>query len=270
MADLLFKVAVFAALGLATGFLSGLLGVGGSMVRIPIFVHLLPSFGIASAVLMHVSLGTSMALILPTSILAAYKQYRHGNLDLGYYHTWAVGVLAGVLVGLVLLPHVSSQLLKVIFLVFLTAMTIYISFLDERLKAATQPPQGAVKLSVAAGVGCISMLTGTGGGITTPSMKAFSMPLKNAIALASATGLVVSTAGTTGMIVGGWNAQGLPNPSLGFVDPVIWLIMLPTILLAVPVGVRVNNNLSKQWLKRIYIAFLVTNVINMAIATLRG
>lgn len=270
MDDLLFKLAVFAGVGLACGFISGLLGIGGSMIRIPIFVHLLPGFGIASEVLMHVSMATSLALIVPSSLMATYKQYQLGNIDFGYYRTWAVGLLLGLLVGLPLLPHAPSRLLKIFFLIFILFVLMYMACFDGRVKLADQPPQGLPKLAIAAVIGCVAILTGTGGGITSPIMKAFTMPLKRAIALSSATGIVISGVGTLGVILNGWNAQGLPPYSLGFVDSVIWLVMLPTTLLAVTVGVKVSNRLSKIWLHRAYLTFLAVTATTMAVAILRG
>lgn len=270
MDDLLLKLAVFAGVGLACGFIGGLLGIGGSMIRIPIFVHLLPGFGVASGVLMHVSLSTSLALIVPSSLMATYKQHRLGNLDMGYYRTWALGVLLGLLVGLPLLPQVPSRLLKVFFLIFILLILVYMARFDERVKLASQPPQGLPKLAIAAIIGCVAILTGTGGGITSPIMKAFNMPLKKAIALSSATGIVASGVGTFGVILSGWNAQGLPPYSLGFVDPVIWLVMLPTTLLAVPVGVKVSNRLRKVWLHRAYLTYLAATAMVVAVAVWRG
>jgi uncharacterized membrane protein YfcA len=270
MDDLLFKILIFAALGSVSGFGGGLLGIGGSMIRIPIFVHLLPFFGVASEVLMHVSLGTSMALILPSSILATYKQYQLGNLDLDYYRTWTMGILAGVLVGLSLLPRIPSQVLQIIFLVFILCVAVYVGFFDTRVKMGTKAPQGNTKLAVAAGVGCISALTGTGGGITTPIMRAFTVPMKHGIALSSATGIVVSAIGTLGVIISGWHVEGLPQHSLGFVDPVVWIAMMPTILLATPLGVQLANRLNPHLLKRIYVTYLFIAAIDLGVTALRS
>ncbi|MFZ0115574.1 MAG: TSUP family transporter, partial [Xanthobacteraceae bacterium] len=105
MEDLAMRIAVFVAVGLASGSLSGLFGVGGGIIRIPIFLHLLPLFGVAHALVMHISVGTPIALVIPSAMAATWKQVGLGNLDLKFYRTWAVGVLVGALVGNVLLPY---------------------------------------------------------------------------------------------------------------------------------------------------------------------
>src|SRR4029077_14365802 len=91
------RIGVFALVGLASGFASGLFGIGGGIVRIPLFVYLLPLFGVAHSVMMHVAVGTSMALVLPSAIASTRKQLALGNLDLSFFRTWAVGILIGVL-----------------------------------------------------------------------------------------------------------------------------------------------------------------------------
>ena len=236
------RIGVFALVGLGSGFVSGLFGIGGGIVRIPLFVYLLPLFGVAQSVMMHVAVGTSMAL---------------GNLDLAFFRTWAVGILIGVLVGTALLPYASTELLQVIFAIFMVTVGVYEGFLKDRLVFARTPPQGAKKLGVASAIGCLAALTGTGGGtMATPILQAFSMKMQAAIAVSSATGLVSGVVATIGAIVGGWHALGLPSYSLGYVDLAIFAAMMPTIMIAAPVGVRAGHMLSETWLRRIYTVLL--------------
>ena len=106
-------------------------------------------------------------------------------------------------------------------------------------------------------IGALSALTGTGGGaLTGPTLKAFSVPLKKAIATASATGLVVGTVATIAMILQGWSVPGRPDPSLGYLDIPIFLAMLPTTLIGAPLGVKVNHGLSHRVLNAIYTVIL--------------
>jgi uncharacterized membrane protein YfcA len=251
------RIGVFALVGLASGFASGLFGIGGGIVRIPLFVYLLPLFGVAHSVMMHVAVGTSMALVLPSALASTRKQLALGNLDLSFFRTWAVGILIGVLIGTVLLPFASTELLQVIFALFMVTVGVYEGFLKDRLVIARAPPQGATKLGVASAIGCLAALTGTGGGtLATPILQAFSMRMEAAIATSSATGLVTGVVATIGAVVGGWHALGLPAYSLGYVDLAIFAAMMPTIMIAAPVGVRVGHILSETWLRRIYTVLL--------------
>jgi uncharacterized membrane protein YfcA len=118
-------------------------------------------------------------------------------------------------------------------------------------------PHGAVKLALAAAIGCLAALTGTGGGtLTTPALQAFSVRLDSAIATASATGLVTGAIATIGAVIGGWHARDLPAYSLGYVDLAIFIAMMPTILIAAPLGVRAGHWLSETWLRRVYTVLL--------------
>src|SRR5262245_13318014 len=257
MEDLVIRSVVFASVGAATGFLSGLFGVGGGIIRFPIFLRLLPLFGVAHPVVMHVAVGTSIALVLPAAMAATRKQIALGNLDLSFYRTWAIGILVGALIGNVLLPHVSTEILTVIFAIFILAVAVYEGFLKGRLTIAKEPPIGATKLAVATGVGCVAALTGTAGGtVTTPILQAFGTRIEAAIATSSATGLVTGSIGTIGAILAGWQAPGLPTLSLGYVDLVIFAVMLPTTMLAAPVGVRVGQMLSETWLRLAFTVLL--------------
>src|ERR1044072_1143410 len=101
------RIGVFALVGLGSGFVSGLFGIGGGIVRIPLFIYLLPLFGIAHSAMMHVAVGPSMALGLPSAIASTRKQIALGNLDLSFFRTWAIGILIGVLIGNALLPYAS-------------------------------------------------------------------------------------------------------------------------------------------------------------------
>jgi uncharacterized membrane protein YfcA len=265
MEEVVLHFAAFVGIGLVSGYLSGLFGIGGGIVRIPVFIYLFPLFGIANETLMHVALGTSVALVVPTAVTATRKQVKLGHLDFGYYRLWAVGVFIGVCAGLAILPHVSTDILKLIFIGFLVVLGIYVGFVKDTVVIANQPPTGATKLGVATSIGCAAVLTGTGGGaLTTPTLKAFSVPMKTAIAMASATGLVVGMVGTIGFIFHGWDIPGRPSHSLGYVDLPVFLAMLPGTLFAVPLGVRTNDALSQVWLKRIYTLLLFVIAADMS------
>jgi len=251
------RLAAFALAGLASGFVSGLFGVGGGIVRIPIFVYLLPLFAVPAPVLMHVAVGTSMALVLPSALASTRKQVALGNFDWPFFRIWAVGIFFGVLIGTALVPLASTEILQAIFAAFMLMVGIYEGFLKDRMVIAKAAPQGAVKLTVAAMIGCLAALTGTGGGtMTTPALQAFSVRMETAIATASATGLVTGVVATTGAVISGWHVRALPGYSLGYVDLAIFTAMLPTILIAAPIGVRAGHRLSEAWLRRVYTMLL--------------
>lgn len=250
MDDLPLRIAVFALVGLGTGYVSGLFGMGGGIIRIPVFLYMLALFGVAHPVLMHASIGTSLSLVIPISSEATWTQYKAGNLDVAYYRTWAFGIFLGVVCGMAILPFCSTEALKIIFIVFLISVGAYFTFVRDDIVVAHRPPTGLLKIAIAAVIGLGAALTGTAGStFTTPAMKAFEMPLHKAIALASATGVVTGLVATAGAIIEGWNVAGRPSHSLGFVDLAIFASMAPTSLAGAALGVRTANRLSQQVLK---------------------
>ena len=264
MSDLIVRIVVFAALGLPVGYASGLFGMGGGIVRIPIFLYLFPLFGVAHPVLMHVAIGTSVALVIPTSLEATWRQYKSNHLDVSYYRTWALGVFIGVIIGLLILPFCSTEMLKVIFILFLLSVGTYFWLVPDNVVIGHEPPQGLLKIAMATAIGTLAELTGTAGGtFTTPWMRAFEMEIKRAIALGSATGMVTGFVATAGMIVEGWNGRGLPPHSLGFVDYAIVIAMTPTTLAGAALGVRSANNWSKETLKHGYTILLFATAADM-------
>lgn len=264
MDDLLLRAIIFAVVGLASGLIAGLFGIGGGTIRMPIFIYLFPWLGIAHPVMMHVATATSMALVIPSAIASTRKHYRLGDLDVDLFKTWAIGLFIGVAIGSILLPFSSTEVLQTLLSIYIILVGLYIAFSHGRFSFGQEPPKGAKTVGISSVVGFIAAMTGTSGGtLTTPILSAFNMPLERAMAIAAATGLVTGTVGAIGGIIGGWNAQDLPSYSLGYIDMVIFLVMMPTVMIAAPIGVSVSHKMNEQTLQLIYAGLLVVVGIDL-------
>lgn len=258
MDDLVLRIVIFAIVGLVSGLISGLFGIGGSTVRLPIFIYLLPWVGIHHSVLMHVASATPMALVIPSGITATREQYALGNLDVAFYKTWVIGLFIGVALGAILLPYGSTEILLTLFAVYILLVGFYIAFGRGRFSSRGAPPSGGKRIGIASFVGLVAALTGTSGStLTTPILNTCGLALEKAIAIASATGLVIGTIATIGGIITGWHARDLPSYSLGYVDLVIFIVMMPTVMISAPLGVVVGGKFSETTLQRIYAALLI-------------
>ena len=257
-------LAIFFILGGVSGFASGLFGIGGGILRIPLFALLFPAFGIHGSMEMHVAAATSLALAVPSGALALGKHRRLGNLDPAYFRTWAVGLLLGVLVGLAISRFASTGFLTMAFIVFLAMMAIYVGLVPDRYVILERPPRGPAKGVLSFVIGAYCVMIGIGGGsLAAPILKLCSMPIARAIAIGSGTSMVVAAVGTVGGIWNGWDLPGRPSWTLGYVDTLIFLVMLPGVIYATPRGVAVATRLDKQILQRIYAVFLVVIVATM-------
>ncbi len=258
MDDLLLRITVFAVVGLASGFVAGLFGIGGGTIRMPIFIYLFPWLGVAHPVMMHVATATSMALVIPSAITSTRKHYKLGDLDMGVFKTWAIGLFIGVVVGSIVLPFGSTELLQGLFSIYVILVGFYIAFNRGRFSLGQEPPKGAKMVGLSSVVGFIAAMTGTSGGtLTTPILSAFNMHLQRAMAIAAATGLITGTVGAVGSIISGWNAKDLPSWSLGYVDIAIFLVMVPTVMIAAPLGVSVSHKMNERTLQLIYAVLLI-------------
>jgi len=246
-----------AVTGLAAGLLAGLLGVGGGIVIVPVLFSILPFYGVPEAVLMKLAIGTSLATIIPTSILAAWKHHALGAVDVGLLRSLGPSLLAGAVCGTALGLWFGGPLLALVFglVDLLPAAQLGFSGLDARIR--DELPGGAARFGIGAGIGGASALMGLGGGtLGVPVMTLFGVPIRNAVATAAAFGLVIAVPGTVGFILGGLGDPLLPPFSLGYVNLVGLALIVPTSVLATPWGVRLAHAIPPLLLKRCFAVFL--------------
>lgn len=259
-------LAVVLVAGIFAGYTAGLFGIGGGVVMVPALMTLLPFWHTSNHVVMHVAVGTSLALIVPGAIAASRKQYHLGNLELPVLKTWAPMVCVGVFAGAVIFNFIPTKGLKIIFALYLVGATLY---------AALQkpPPPGHAGIPgvwwqrvVGFFVGGASLLLGIGGGtFTVPFFKFCHYPLKRAIALSSATSLFIGLLGALATVIDGWGHPGRPPYSLGYVNIPALLAGTPTVIWFAPKGAKRAHDFSETTLKRIYVGFLGLMALYMLI-----
>ena len=255
---------IFALAGAASGFFSGLFGIGGGIFRIPVFVLLFPGFGIHGGSEMHVAACTSLALAVPAGVLALRKHQRLGSFDSGYFRGWVFGLIVGTVVGLGISSFVGTFVLKVAFVAFLTISAVYFGLIPDRVVLAPNPPRGWVKALTSGGVGAYCVMIGiAGGSLATPILKACSMPVVRAIAIGSGTSMIVSSLGTVGGVLNGWSVDGRPSWSLGYLDVLLFAVMIPGVWVGTPPGVAVASKMKPATLKASYAVFLAIIVATM-------
>lgn len=260
---LLYAVCLLAA-GLASGFIGGLFGVGGGILRIPIFLYIFPIFGVHSNIAMHLAAGTSLALAILSNFISSRAQYKAGNLDFKFLRSWIPPLTVGVIVGLILVRFVPDRWLVGLFVVILVVEIAQMLLTKDAFRLTTKMP-GKLIISLIAGlIGTLSPMIGvTGGTFVTPTLTACGYPIHRAIAIGSAGGLVISVLGTIGSIINGIGIHGRPSFSIGYVDLTAVIVMTPAVIITTPLGVRLANKLDKHKLKRIFGIFLILVALDM-------
>lgn len=248
---------LFAFIGVVSGFASGLFGIGGGIMRIPIFILLFPPFGIHGTNEMKVAAATSLALAVPSSILSMRKHAALGNFNWSYYRAWGAGLMVGVGIGILVTPLMSEFALKIAFLIFVILMILYFGSPLQSKSLSTRPLQGIGKAAASIGIGGYCTSIGiAGGSLATPVMKLFGSPMTKALALGSGTSAIISSLGMAGGIYNGWGVQDRPAWSLGYVDLLIFAVMLPGAVLLPGLGVGAANQMNPNRLRKIYAGFL--------------
>ena len=259
LADVLPLIAVLAAAGLVTGILAGLLGIGGGGILVPILYEVFGAVGVDDNVRMHVSVGTALAVIIPTSIRSFRAHHARGAVDMSVLKSMAVAVAVGVLVGIGIASVVDGSVLKIVYVVSALAMAINLTFGGDRWRLGTELPGNPARAGVGGAIGLVSTLIGIGGGVyVTAFMTLYGRPIHQAVATAAGFGPIIAIPAALGYVWAGWGADGLPAGSVGYVSILGALLIMPTSVLAAPLGVRIAHGISRRALELAFAAFLAT------------
>ncbi len=253
-----------AATGLFSGLLAGLLGVGGGIVIVPVLFHVLPWFGVPEATQMKVAVATSLATIIPTSIISARKHFAKGTMDVALLRALAWPMFFGALLGTVLAVILKGPLLSAIFaaVALVVAVNMGVSGLDWRLRE--RMPGGVARAGIGAGIGGFSAVMGIGGGtLGVPVLSMFGAPIRSAVATSSAFGLIIAVPATIGLVLAGLGAEGRPPFSLGWVSLVGFCLIAPASIIATPWGVALAHSIPPLLLKRVFAVFLALTSLRM-------
>jgi uncharacterized membrane protein YfcA len=256
-------LAAYAGLGLAAGFVAGLLGVGGGLIIVPVLILLLQAQGLAPGIEPQLALGTSLASILFTSLSSMRAHHRHGAVEWPLVRRIAPGIVLGTLAGALVAAQVSAFVLKLFFVVFLVyaALQMWLEFRP----APHRGLPGVGGFTLAGGlIGAVSSWVGIGGGtLSVPFMLWHNVSLHRAIATSAAIGFPIAAAGAAGYLLGGWGAPGLPAASAGFVYLPALLGIAAGSVLTAPLGARAAHKLAVGPLKRIFALLLVVLALRM-------
>lgn len=242
--------------GAASGFFAGLLGVGGGLVIVPVLSALFEAQGRPHDSVHHMALGTSLGVIVFTSVASLLAHHRRGAVLWMTFAPLAAGTLAGTFGGAILARHVGTRALRIFFVAFLALVAVRL-FRDRLPHPARRLPRGPGLGAAGAIIGVVSALVGIGGGsMTVPFLALCNTPLRQAVGTSAALGLPIALAGAAGYAVAGRGAPGLPAGSLGFVHlPALAAIALPSLFFA-PLGARVAHALPARTLRRAFALFL--------------
>lgn len=258
---------IAAALGLTAAFaglMAGLLGIGGGVIIVPALYYVAGLLEVPEIHRMHLAVGTSLAIIVVTSIASMGQHWRLNAVDKTLLKAYGPGVLIGVGIGTALAAVVSGTVLTAVFAVcaLVVAVNMATGQPAHKLGPALPGPGGAGALGLLTGV--VSTLAGIGGGaMTVAILTLYSVPIHIAVGTASAVGILVSVPGALGFVGIGWTVADLPPGSFGYVNLAAIAVMAPLTAVMAPLGARLAHRLPGRGLARIFAGFLGLAAVHM-------
>ena len=254
------------AVGALSGFLAGVFGIGGGAILVPVFYECFRLAGVPLEVRMPLCIGTSLAIIIPTSIRSWRAHYSRGAVDMEIVRTWWLPVLAGVIAGSVTARYAPERLFKIVFVAVAWSAATRLLLARETWKFGADLPKGPLMKIYGFFVGLLSTLMGIGGGLFANLLLTFyGRPIHQAVATSSALAVLISIPGALGYVYAGWpiaarypDIAALQMPfAVGYVSLIGAVLVMPTSLLTAPLGVRAAHAMSKRTLEIAFGSYLL-------------
>jgi len=251
--DHLALVAALLFSGAMIGVLAGLFGVGGGAISVPVFFDVFKIVGITEQVAMPLAVGTSLAMIIPTSILSAREHWRRGTLEMTVIKSWALPIVCGVSIGAALASIAPPALFQWVFVIVASLLAFRLLFGQRNWQLRESLPGTMAMSSYGAVIGIASSLMGIGGGaLANVVLTAHGFSMIRAVSTSAAVGLLISIPGSIGYVLAGWGKNDLPFDAVGYISLLTIALTLPAALLTTKVGVRLAHSLTKQTLTRLF------------------
>ena len=248
-----------ALLGICTGFLAGLLGIGGGMIMVPFLTFMLSQRGIDANLTVKMAIATSMATIIFTSISSVRAHHKRGAVRWDLVKGLAPGIVLGSMIASMGVFAMLKGANLAIFFGLFVGFSATQMFLDKKPAPSRQVPGTAGLVAAGSAIGFLSGLVGAGGGfISVPFMAWCNVAIHTAVATSSALGFPIALANVAGYVISGISVIGLPDDAIGYIwVPALVVIALCSVFTA-PLGAKAAHSLPVKKLKRIFAMILYT------------
>jgi uncharacterized membrane protein YfcA len=253
---------LLAVLGISAavaGFMAGLLGVGGGIIMVPALYYAFTVLDFELATRMHLSVGTSLAIIVPTSIISTKTHMEHGAVDFEMVKSFGIFILIGVILGTFLVVNLNTPTLVLFFSIFAFMIGLFFIFLREELVENPKKIPELVKNISGVFIGFFSVPLGIGGGsLMVPFMRTIGYNIRKSIGTAAATGILIATSGTITMIISGKIIDNINTPfSFGYINLLGFIVFVPVTMVMARLGAKAVYKIDKKLLSKIFGTFLI-------------
>ena len=241
------------------GFMAGLLGVGGGIIMVPALYYAFTVLDFDIATRMHISVGTSLAIIVPTSIISAKTHMEHKAVDVNLVKSFGIFIVLGVIGGTFLAVNLKTSDFILFFSIMAFIVGLFFIFFRDKFLENPKKIKDSIKNISGVAVGFISVLLGIGGGsLMVPFMRTFGYDIRKSIGTASAIGILIAISGTITMITGGEIINNISTPyTIGYINLFGFIVFVPVTMLMARLGAKAVYRIDKKLLSKIFGSFLI-------------
>lgn len=254
--------------GVITGLLAGMFGIGGGAVVVPVLYEVFSLLNVPDAVRMQLCVGTSIAIIVPTTIRSYLAHRANGLIIPGVIRLWAIPAVVGVACGAAIAAFAPPMVFKIAFIAIATFIAIKFLFAGDRWNIGAELPGTAPMTLYGFGIGLAGSLMGiSGGSLSNIVLTLYGKPIHNAVATSAGLGVPITIAGTIGYILAGLPQHALLPPlSLGFVSLIGVAVMAPVSSFTAPYGAQFAHRLSRRTLEIAFGIFLLLMALRFLVS----
>ena len=257
--EIFYLLTVFAIAAAVAGFMAGLLGVGGGIIMVPALYYAFTVLDFDIVTRMHLAVVTSLAIIIPTSIISTLTHREYDAVDFNMVKSSGIFILIGVFFGTFLAVNLKTPALVLFFSIFAFMVGLFFIFLREKLVDNPKQISNLVKNISGILIGFISIPLGIGGGsLMVPFMRTFGYDIRKSIGTAAAVGFLIAVTGTITMITGGKIIDNVNTPfSLGYINLLGFIVFVPVTMIMARLGAKAVYKIDKKILSKIFGTFLI-------------
>jgi uncharacterized membrane protein YfcA len=240
------------------GFVAGLFGIGGGLITVPFLYYIFGSLGIDQQYIMHLAVGTSFAIIIPTSIVSVLTHNKFNAVDFNVVKSYGIFVVVGVVIGAIFAATLKTKSLVLFFSIVILFLGIYLLLIKEKEQNTISEMKLYLKIMLGSIVGFISAIMGIGGAVmNVPILKFFGYTINKAIGSAAAIGFLIALFGAAGFLISGSYLKTNLPLSIGFLNVPAFLIFIPITTFMARLGARTVHKIDKKKISKFFGIFLL-------------
>lgn len=259
LGEIALLAAWIAGAGILVGVLAGLFGIGGGAIIVPVLYEVFRVLGVPEDVRMQLCIGTSLAIIIPTTIRSYLAHKKKGAVIPEVVRLWTLPAVVGVAIGSGIASFAPPALFKIVFVIFALFIAVRMLFGTERWNLGNELPGRGTLTFYGFITGLIASLVGvSGGSVSNAVLTLYGQSMQRAVATSAGIGVPITIAGTLGYMLAGWpHMTQLPPLSIGFVSVIGFVLMAPVSSYTASYGVRLAHWLPRRGLEIAFGCFLV-------------